>query len=300
MNDNHIGVNLKKYRLQKGFSQKELCEGLCSQAEVSKIENGLNSPTVELLQQLAMRLQIPITLLFQEHLKEEYLFHFDQTLTLLVREEKYEEALKIINEASTDVIYETRIIKVYLKTVIELKQKLIDFRTAASILSSLIDKEDIWSSSVELFVRIKMAIANMYSEQYQFHLTEVVYEELERKLESFQSITFLNTLLKIYYNHCQVLSNQGKYEESIQIANKGYNLCLAHNNSFLFGHFYYQLAHYEEISKVSSELIKRDYTVAYALFHALDHDIRKKMILEMKSDVLLFSFNEYSINSVDK
>ncbi|WP_193749057.1 helix-turn-helix domain-containing protein, partial [Exiguobacterium indicum] len=60
-----IGTKIKQLRIENQMTQKELCEDICSQAEISKIENGLNSPTVELLQKIAARLNSPITLLFE-------------------------------------------------------------------------------------------------------------------------------------------------------------------------------------------------------------------------------------------
>ena len=287
---NPIGENLKRFRVQKGYSQNELCANLCSQAEISKIENGLNSPTVELIQQLAVRLQVPISLLFQEHTDEEKFFQLDRFLSDLLREEKYQEAMERINQQEEDAIVEVDILKIYIKTIIDLKQNRIDFRTAASLLSNLLNEKEVWSHSIQLFIRIKMAIANMYSEKDLFHLTESVYQELENEIEILQSNTHLNALLKIYFNHCQILEYQGKTEESIAIAKKGYELCLLHNHTFLFGHFYYQLAHYHEQSGEDEISLQKQYSVAYTLFHAFEHDVRKQMILRMKEQYILFKF----------
>lgn len=287
-----IGTKIKQLRIKKQMTQNELCEDICSQAEISKVENGLNSPTVDLLQQLAMRLQVPISLLFQEHTDEEQFFQLDHFLSDLLREEKYKEALKRINQQEKDPIVEVDILKIYIKTIIDLKQNRIDFRTAASLLSNLLNEKDVWSHSIQLFIRIKMAIANMYSEQDLFHLTESVYQELEKEIEVLQSTTHLNALLKIYFNHCQILEYQGKSEDSIAIAKKGYELCLRHNHTFLFGHFYYQLAHYNEHLGEKDTTLQKQYSVAYALFHAFEHDVRKKMILRMKEQYMLFTFEK--------
>ncbi|WP_290786583.1 MULTISPECIES: helix-turn-helix domain-containing protein [unclassified Exiguobacterium] len=287
---NPIGENLKRFRVQKGYSQNELCANLCSQAEISKIENGLNSPTVELIQQLAVRLQVPISLLFQEHTDEEKFFQLDRFLSDLLREEKYQEAMERINQQEVDAIVEVDILKIYIKTIIDLKQNRIDFRTAASLLSNLLNEKEVWSHSIQLFIRIKMAIANMYSEKDLFHLTESVYQELENEIEILQSNNHLNALLKIYFNHCQILEYQGKSEDSIAIAKKGYELCLLHNHTFLFGHFYYQLAHYHEQSGEDEMSLQKQYSVAYTLFHAFEHDVRKQMILRMKEQYILFEF----------
>lgn len=287
-----IGKKIKQLRIEKRMTQNELCEDICSQAEISKIENGLNSPTVDLLQQISKRLKVPISLLFQEHTDEEQFFQIDQFLSDLLREEKYEEAMERINQQEKNMITEVDILKSYIKTIIDLKQNRIDFRTAASLLSNLLNEKEVWSHSIQLFIRIKMAIANMYSEKDLFHLTESVYQELEKEIEALQSTAHLNALLKIYFNHCQILEYQEKSEDSIAIAKKGYKLCLLHNHTFLFGHFYYQLAHYHEQSGEDEMSLQKQYSVAYTLFHAFEHDVRKQMILRMKEKYMLFTFEK--------
>ena len=42
-----IGNEIKRIRQERNWTQSELCQGICSQAEISKIENGRNSPTVD-------------------------------------------------------------------------------------------------------------------------------------------------------------------------------------------------------------------------------------------------------------
>ena len=56
-----IGLALRRLRKKHNLTQKDLANGICSQAEISKIESGTHSPTVDLLYALSRRLQVPIT-----------------------------------------------------------------------------------------------------------------------------------------------------------------------------------------------------------------------------------------------
>jgi transcriptional regulator with XRE-family HTH domain len=56
----NIGENVKKYRLQKGMRQEELCEGLCSVSQLSKIENGKAQVKAEHLKIMAERLGVAV------------------------------------------------------------------------------------------------------------------------------------------------------------------------------------------------------------------------------------------------
>lgn len=59
----YIGENLKKHRLVKGMRQEELCEGICSVSQLSKIENGKAQIKAEQLKVMAQRLGVSMELL---------------------------------------------------------------------------------------------------------------------------------------------------------------------------------------------------------------------------------------------
>ena len=63
----NIGENLKLIRINKGISSSDL-ESLCgvSQANISKIENNLISPSIDTLFKICTALEIPVSLLFKD------------------------------------------------------------------------------------------------------------------------------------------------------------------------------------------------------------------------------------------
>ena len=65
-----IGLALRRLRKKHNLTQKDLANGICSQAEISKIESGTHSPTVDLLFALSRRLQVPITV-FLDHTEQQ-------------------------------------------------------------------------------------------------------------------------------------------------------------------------------------------------------------------------------------
>nr|WP_326187694.1 helix-turn-helix transcriptional regulator [Exiguobacterium indicum] len=103
MKDEHsIGKKLKFFRQLNGLSQKELSAGICSQAEISKIENGKTMPTVELLQQLVTVLRVPISELLKsnsEHQLEQVNI-LDQKLSTLLRENAFDECFHEMKKLS--------------------------------------------------------------------------------------------------------------------------------------------------------------------------------------------------------
>ncbi len=49
-------ILIKELRIQKGLTQKQLCEGICTQEELSRIERGKRRPTYTVLSQLLQRM----------------------------------------------------------------------------------------------------------------------------------------------------------------------------------------------------------------------------------------------------
>ena len=75
--DRAIGASLKDLRLERGLSARGLAEqSAISAAMISRIENGLVSPSIGTLEALAEALEVPIVSLFREARTE----HTDFTL----------------------------------------------------------------------------------------------------------------------------------------------------------------------------------------------------------------------------
>ncbi|AHA31476.1 hypothetical protein ASF99_04465 [Exiguobacterium sp. Leaf187] len=283
-----IGTKIKQLRIEKQMTQNELCNGICSQAEISKIENGLNSPTVDLMKQIATRLKVPIALLFEELQENEEMERFDQTVSALLRDEKYEQIKRYISKHNNNENIELVILNAYFRIIVDLKQDQYDFRTATFLLNNLLIERDVQNESITLFIRIKTAIANLYAEHKLFHLTTNSYLDIEILLESLNSSLYVTSLIKIYFNHAQILLYQDLFEESKIYIQKGIELCLLHQQTFLLGHLYFQLGNYQEAVGIDS--FQKTYTVAYTLLHALELKSTKQKVVDLKEEHLLFTF----------
>ena len=284
-----IGNEIKRIRKEKKMTQKELCDGICSQAEISKIENGRNSPTIDLLQQISKRLRVPLSLLFRDQLESDAFREADNHLSSLFREQKYQEMrLELLR---TDAIHhnEIRLLKAYFTILLEVKTEKIDYRTASALLSRLTDQEDIWYESPKMFIRIKMAISNLHVENEQYHLAEKVYEELEEL--TYDTEELKKQLIKIYYNHSQLLTYEKKYKAGLKITEKALSYSLSLNDASFIAHFYYQRGYYHEVMLGDdSSSAQRDYTISYALFRAFHLHTYEEIVLKGKERFLLFTF----------
>jgi transcriptional regulator with XRE-family HTH domain len=115
----NIGQKINKLRTEKNLSMRELGEQVgVSHAHISKLESGINSPSVDLLEKLAEFFHIDISYFFAK--EEEELFKegqkdllFERDLSLELLKGKYN--LEIDGKPATDEEIEKMIeyIKIY-------------------------------------------------------------------------------------------------------------------------------------------------------------------------------------------
>ena len=60
MHAEKLGSEIKKIRVMRGLTQKQLSDNICHQSEVSRIESGAVYPSMDILQGIAAKLQVPI------------------------------------------------------------------------------------------------------------------------------------------------------------------------------------------------------------------------------------------------
>lgn len=101
-----IGAKINKLRLEKKLSMRELGEKIgISHAHISKLESGINSPSVDLLEKLAVFFNIDITYFFSNEEDENFLENeseiiYEHDLSLESLKGKYN--LNIAGRPATD------------------------------------------------------------------------------------------------------------------------------------------------------------------------------------------------------
>lgn len=112
-----IGSKINRLRTERKLSMRELGEKVgVSHAHISKLESGINSPSVELLEKLAVFFNIDISYFFSDEnvfTEDENVLMYERNLSLESLKEKYN--LEIDGKPATDEEIEKMIehIKLY-------------------------------------------------------------------------------------------------------------------------------------------------------------------------------------------
>ncbi len=101
MHAEKLGSEIKKIRVMRGLTQKQLSENICHQSEVSRIESGAVYPSMDILQGIAAKLQVPIihfyeVLIYSDIEKKK---QFKDQIIMLCKQKRYKEIYnKVWNE----------------------------------------------------------------------------------------------------------------------------------------------------------------------------------------------------------
>lgn len=277
-----IGLALRRLRKKHNLTQKDLANGICSQAEISKIESGTHSPTIDLLFALSRRLQVPITVFLDRTEQYDSLRTIDDSLLMKFRNQKYEE---IYNETryflkTSQFTEEASLLYKYYFHLSSYRLNKIDFRTCIVELQKLSDLYSTAYYSPKMLIRLKSAIATMYYENKNFKRGISVYKELLNL--NFDNDELMIDRIRILYNFSKILLDMEQISEALIYIEEGIHDSLRFKDMSLLGQLLFQKASSLELQQGDLQEIKETYTKAYLLFDLLGMNEYKDIITSSK------------------
>ncbi|WP_141546761.1 helix-turn-helix domain-containing protein, partial [Bacillus wiedmannii] len=99
-----LGITIKELRMKKNISQSELCHGICSQSQISKIEKGMIYPSSILLYQLSERLGIDPNNIFAltQNKKLKYVENVKYVMRDCTKQKQYSELYEIVKQEKNE------------------------------------------------------------------------------------------------------------------------------------------------------------------------------------------------------
>lgn len=226
-----------------GMPQKALCLGICSQSEISRIENNKLIPSSYVIQQISDKLNVSIEYFYEDNQtqRSDYFNDVKTQLAKARRLRNYNEIRDIIQiELKNPSIQKNIYMKKYLKWHEGIVLYMInqDKKAAIDILFTCIDINANYFSELEINILNSLGI---------FYRNDCNLEDATKYLEiAYDYITTFplankNRLrLKTSYNLSKVYTDSGLFDKSLVLCERGINICKNTEDMYLFAEFHYQ------------------------------------------------------------
>ncbi|HDR7470077.1 helix-turn-helix transcriptional regulator [Bacillus toyonensis] len=244
-----LGITIKDIRIKKNISQSELCHGICSQSQISKIEKGMIYPSSILLYQLSERLGIDPNNIFEltQNKKLKYVKNVKYVMRDCAKQKQYKELYEIVKQEKKQNNFQSKEDKQFLiwHEAIAIFEVNRSTKTALTLLNHALEltltNSDFLS---EREIDIMQTMAIFYAEHKEY---EKSINILRRCLTNFNKLDFprdKEIKLKIILNSAKFLDLTYQHEEAIKYLDKGIKLAINLDTLYLLGELYYLKSQY--------------------------------------------------------
>ncbi|PGU80228.1 helix-turn-helix domain-containing protein [Bacillus cereus] len=244
MEFNDLGITIKELRIKKNISQSELCHGICSQSQISKIEKGMIYPSSILLYQLSERLGIDPNNIFAltQNKRLKYVENVKYVIKDCLKQKQYKELYEIVKKEKNLNNFQTKDEKQFLIWHEAIAIFMVDksIKTALDFLNNAL-KLTLTNSDFlsEREIDIMQTMAIFYAENKEYEKSINIFK---RCLINFNKLDFprdKEIKLKLMLNLAKCFNFTYQYEEAIKYIDKGIKLAINLNTLYLLGELFY-------------------------------------------------------------
>jgi len=285
-----IGKRIYELRIHLNMTQKELCDGICTQAYISKIENGSLAIAADILFQIAERLGVDVNYFYDSTNIDrlDYLMEVELQARELVNKRDFQALHELIQrEEKTPLMYNKKFKQFILwnKALCERyinndANRAIEIMNQALAITSTTQK-----TYSERELEISLSIAHLLVDLKQFNRAINKYEQIMIVMNKIPHIKNNNLKIGLYYNLSRVHLFLDNLDEAIKYAKLGINICIRNQSLFGLGYLYFVLGRaYED---------KKNYE------NALENFNKAKYIFELTENENLSIKTLYNIQDVE-
>lgn len=242
---NLLGMRIKEIRERLGLSQIAACEEICSQAYISKIENGNVFPSADIILKLADRFSIDISYLLDisNTPRHDYVIEFFVQIRESIYLRDYNSIQQLLSAEKGNKLFEDAKYKQFFlwhegichyEKDNDLDQAIKCFDQALSLTSK--NKKFYSEREIEILI----SKGNILTDNKQYEVAKKTYKEALYHLESLLNIGNLFIPIRLYYNFARLLRYCELYEDAIVYCDKGIKTCQKNNLLYLKGDLYFQ------------------------------------------------------------
>ena len=256
-----IGQRIRELRKSLKLSQEELAEGICTQAQISKIEKGDVYPYANTLYLISQKLGVDVNYFFEigSTPRLDYVNEVARQLKLARKNLDYHEMVKIIKTEENNPLFTQNGKNLQLilwhKAICEDALNG-DTNKAIELLQTAIDlthtSDKVWT---EREIEFLLSMGTIYFHDDQIEKALEIYKAAKDYLTQLAFISDHTLLPRLNYNIARVYTRQMNYEKSISICKQGIKFCIDKDNLFPIGELHYQISYnYEKLGKITKAL----------------------------------------------
>ena len=247
MNDKkQVGQLIQDLRKIAEMTTVELSEGICTEEELHRFEQGEIHASSEVLYHLSKRLGVPMNYFFEagELTPNDYSKEIKSTIRHYIRKRDYETVLHMVNKEKDNPMFQDPFHAQFFLW----HEAICDYYIGNKFEQALrkLEKAIAFTRTSEQFysekeIAILNSIAIIYEEEG--HLKKA----FSTFMEGLQHIALLPKLkdplvkIRILYGLSRALLQMERYEKSIKYAQAGLELCILHETLYLLGELHYQI-----------------------------------------------------------
>ncbi|WP_411954799.1 helix-turn-helix domain-containing protein [Alkalibacillus sp. S2W] len=275
MDEQRIGEKIKDLRNYYGLSQKELSDGICTQAYISQVESGNKNVASHILYQLAERLGVDVDyILFASNNERfDYIMEVERQARALVETKDFHSLMNLVKAEENSPLMEVAHFHQFL-----LWHKAIAIRYVENNLDqALLVLQDALKlakttnkTASEREVHILSNIGNIYAEKEEY-LSAI--DSYETALSNLRLIPLYETKLEtgLLYNLGRVYLIQNQIDKSLACCDEAILLCKRHFTFHGLGESYFIQGHcYKTLDDL--EAARTCFMNARSLFSVIDHE----------------------------
>ncbi|HGH7182448.1 helix-turn-helix domain-containing protein [Bacillus luti] len=282
----NLGITIKELRIKKNISQSELCHGICSQSQISKIEKGIIYPSSILLYQLSEKLGIDPNYIFAltQNKKLKYVENVKYVMRDCTKQKQYKELYEIVEQEKNEnnfqskedkqfLIWHEAIARFYVNKSTKTALKLLN-----NALKLTLTNSDFLSER-EIDMMQTMAIFHWDNKEHEKSITI-----LKKCLTHFNKLDFpkdKEIKLKIIFNLAKILGHEHQHEEAIKYHEMGIKFAINLNTFYMLGELYYGKAwNLLKLKHSNEEDIANNMEKALFIFELTENEGKLKIIKE--------------------
>ncbi len=244
MDYKRIGSVIKELREYVGLTQKDLADGICTQAQISKLENNKEIPSSVTLYLISKRLGVDLNYFFNitSSPRFDYIEDFKNQVRSLIRERNYEQVLQIVKDEKNNPLFHYDEDIQFLLWHEAICEYYIN-KNATLSLEKLYKALSITKSHHkynEREIEILNSIGLISYEINEYSSSKNAYNSALHALDKLPQVQDKTIRIRVLYNLAKCLTALEEYQKSLECCNEGKQLCLSSETLYLMGELCFQ------------------------------------------------------------